>query len=70
MDKMLTKFEKRLIATCYRKNHPVRKVKGWKKMDKRPVHMVKASLFSTTSGFTNYWGFFNLAILLLVSFLL
>jgi diacylglycerol O-acyltransferase-1 len=31
-----------------------------------PVHVAQDSLFSTSSGWTNYKGFFNLAVLLLV----
>lgn len=33
----------------------------------RPVHVAQDSLFSSSSGWTNYRGFFNLAVLLLVS---
>lgn len=32
----------------------------------RPVHEAQDSLFSSSSGWTNYRGFFNLAVLLLV----
>lgn len=35
-------------------------------MDKAPIHEQRDSLFSTSSGWTDYRGFFNLAILLLI----
>uniref|UniRef100_A0A914YY41 O-acyltransferase n=1 Tax=Panagrolaimus superbus TaxID=310955 RepID=A0A914YY41_9BILA len=32
----------------------------------QPCHSPQDSLFSSTSGYTNFWGFFNLAMLLLI----
>lgn len=32
----------------------------------QPLHVAQDSLFSTSSGYTNYKGFFNLSMLLLV----
>jgi diacylglycerol O-acyltransferase-1 len=32
----------------------------------QPCHKPQDSLFSSTSGYTNFWGFFNLAMLLLL----
>lgn len=35
----------------------------------QPCHSPQDSLLSSTSGYTNFWGFFNLAMLLLVCFI-
>ncbi|MFH4979652.1 hypothetical protein AB6A40_006361 [Gnathostoma spinigerum] len=37
----------------------------WTSRPDRPLHVAQASLFTASSGWTNYKGFFNLAILLL-----